>query len=274
MTFLDLKQKEVINCSNEDCIFETFNSEILFCCGGTNIIKCARLESNYNLINTFTLNIQGENTYLSFLYYGLNYATFFFMNELYSNEKTYQYFFYIPDCVNMNYTIIIFHSINENKEGNEETINNYFTRKTNTKYYIEFENLPEQYGNFTLNDEIIDINSGKILINENYSNIIDFISTNDNLINNYEILYTISISESYSTQCKIKLTILPCYRSCDRCSKDELSSNSEEHNCIENKCKENYYTDPTKNTNCFMISEKKSFQLSGRFPVLSSDHLP
>ena len=84
------------------------------------------------------------------------------MNTLSSNEKTYEYYFYIPDCVNMSYTIIAFHNINENKEGNEETINKYFTRKTNTNYYIEFENLPKDDGNFILNNEIINLNSGKI----------------------------------------------------------------------------------------------------------------
>ena len=31
----------------------------------------------------------------------------------------------------------------------------------------------------------------------------------------YQEIYTISITETFSAQCKIKLTILPCYRSCD-----------------------------------------------------------
>ena len=85
--------------------------------------------------------------------------------------------------------------------------------------------------------------------------IFDFISTNDEIVDKFEILYTISIQETYSSQCKIELTILPCYDSCNRCSKDKSSSNSEDHNCLENNCKEDYYIDPTKNTNCFKISE-------------------
>ena len=242
--------------NNGDCQLKAFSSEILFCCGGTNIIKCARMQSNFNLINTFTLDIEGENTYLTISYTGLNYATIFFMNSLNSEEKTYDYYIYIPDCINVNYTVIMFHSINEDKGGNEESINNYFTRKTNTQYFIEFENIPEEYGNLTLNNEKIDEN--KTLINENDSNIIDFISTNSKTINNFEILYTISIYETYSKQCKIDLNILPCYISCSRCSKESSLSNSEDHNCIEDKCKEGYYTDPTKSTNCFMIQEKKS----------------
>jgi hypothetical protein len=178
------------------------------------------------------------------------------MNTLESNEKIYEYFIYIPTCINMTYSVINFHSINEEKIGNEETINNFFTRKTNTDYFIEFENFPDEYGNLTLNGEIIEINSNKFLINENSTNIIDFISTNDNSINSFEIKYTISIYETYSSQCIINLIILPCYKSCERCSLDNSSSNSEEHNCLENRCKEGHYVDPTKNTNCFMITEK------------------
>ena len=242
--------------TNGDCYLNGFNSELLLCCGGANLIRCARIANNFDLINIFTIDIVGENTCLSISYSGLNYGIIFFMNSLNSEEKTYGYYIYIPECIDKNYTIIVFHSINEDKEGNEETINNYFTRKTNTKYYIEFTNIPEEYGNFTLNNELM--NTNKILINENYSNIIDFISTNGKSINNFEILYTISIYETYSTQCKINLTILPCYVSCSRCSKDDSLSNLEEHNCIEDNCKEGYYTDPTKSTNCFMIEEKKS----------------
>ena len=243
--------------NNGECIYSSFNNEFLFCCGGTNLIKCSRINSDNIFINSFDINLEGENTHLTVLNSGDNYITFFFMNTL-ASDKIYEYYIYAPDCVNLEFTIIVFHSIYENIEGNKESINNFFTRYTNTDYYIEFENLPEEYGNFTLDDKILDYNTGKFLINGSYPNIIDFVSTNHNSVNNFEILYTISISETYSTQCKIQLTILPCYRSCDRCSKDDSSSNLEDHNCIENKCKENYYMDPTKSTNCFMISEKKS----------------
>ena len=119
------------------------------------MIKCARFDKNNNYINDFIINIEGENTYLSIRYTGLNCATIFFMNTLESNEKIYEYFIYIPTCINMTYSVINFHSINEEKIGNEETINNFFTRKTNTDYFIEFETFPDEYGNLTLNDEIM-----------------------------------------------------------------------------------------------------------------------
>ena len=250
-------QKDSSN--NEYCNLKTFNSEFLYCCGGTNLIKCSRLNPNNNeLIATFSLDFPGENTDLNVMAVSSNFANLFYMNKLSSQEKIYEYFIYIPECINKAYSIIAFHSINEDKNGNEETINEFFIRRTNTNYYIEFENIPEEYGNFTLNEELIDFNTSRLLINASKSNILDFISTNHQGVNDFEILYTISIDETYSTQCKINLTILPCYKSCDRCTKDNSSSNSEEHNCEENKCKAGYYKDPTKDTNCFMISEKKT----------------
>ena len=244
--------------NNADCVYFLFLSEILFCCGGTNVIKCARLESNLNFKNYFSLNIPGENTYLNIIYSSSNFTTIFYMNSQSSIEKTYAYYIYVPDCSNQNYTIITYHSINEDKIGNEENINDFFTRNTNTKYYIEFDGIPEEYGDLTINNEIINFNTSKILINENESNIFDFISTNNKIVTNHEISYTISIDETYSAQCKIFLSILSCYTSCEKCSKDISLSNSEEHNCLVGGCKGGYYPDPTKNTNCFTLQEKKS----------------
>ena len=242
--------------NNDECAFKKFGSEYIFCCGGNNLIKCARIKNDYSLINTFILDIPGENSKLSIIS-DSSHIEIFYMNNLSSQKKTYEYYISYPECKNMEYTIIVYHSISENKVGTEENINNLFVRKTDTKYYIEFENIPSKYGNFTINGELININNSKFILENENQYIYDFISTNDESVNKFELLYTISIQESYSTQCKIELTILPCYDSCNRCSKDKSSSNSEDHNCFENDCKEDYYVDPTKNTNCFKIEEKK-----------------
>lgn len=242
--------------NNDDYLFRSAGSEYIFCCGGSNLIKCARFKEDYSLINTFILDIPGENTNLS-IFSESSYLAIFYMNNLSSQKKTYEYYIYYPECRNIEYNIIVYHSINEDKGGNEESINNLFVRRTNTKYYIEFENIPSNYGNFTINGELINQNNSKFMIENDDPYILDFISINDETVNKFEILYTITISETYSSQCKIELTILPCYDSCNRCSKDKSSSNSEDHNCLENNCKEDYYVDPTKNTNCFKISEQK-----------------
>ena len=242
--------------NNEECVFKVFGQEYIFCCGGNNLIKCARLKADYSLINTFILDIPGENTKLN-IFSESSYMQIFYMNNLSSQKKTYEYYISYPECQNKEYAIVVYHSINEDKIGTEESINNLFVRKTNTQYYIEFENIPSIYGNFTVNGELINQTNNKFIIENENQYIYDFISINDEIVNKFEILYTISIEESYSSQCKIELTILPCYDSCNRCSKDKSSSNPEDHNCLENNCKDNYYVDPTKNTNCFKISEKK-----------------
>ena len=244
--------------NNEECVIKRFNNENLFCCGGLNKIKCERLDNNYNFVNSFTLNLEGQNNNMLIVNPSTNCAAFFYMNTLTSKQSVYSYYIYIPECENKQYIIISYHSVNEDKSGNEETINDFFTRKTNTNYYIEFDNIPTEYGNLILNEEIINENNKKILINENNPNILDFISTNEKVINGHIINYKIILEETYSAECSINLTILPCYKSCYKCSKDNSSSTLEEHNCLINNCKEDYYKDPTKDTNCFKISEKKS----------------
>jgi len=244
--------------NNAECDYKSFGDEYLFCCGGLKHIKCQRIDAERNSLYNFTMDLQGNNNNVNILSSSSNFVTIFYLNEN-PNKRIYEYIIYIPTCANKQYTIISFHSINEDKsEENKETINEFFTRKTNTKYYIEFDNIPTEYGDLSINNEIIDENTGKILIEENEKNILDFISTNENIVDNFEITYKIIIDETYSAECKIDLTILPCYRSCSRCTKDSSSSNSEDHNCIEDKCKEDYYKDPTKSTNCFKISEKKT----------------
>ena len=248
-------QKEESN--NEDCILSKFEFEYLYCCGGINNIKCERIKEDFGVLYSFKLNLEGVNSHLSLISSSSTFISIFYVNRLASIDKVYEYFIYIPDCINKEYTIISYHSINENKSENEDSINNFFTRKTNTKYYIEFENLPLEYGNLKLDNEIIDENNNKILIDENNQNILDFISTNEKGINNFIINYKIILYETYSSQCKITLNILPCYKSCHKCSKDNSLSSLEEHNCLINNCKNDYYKDPTKDTNCFKISEKK-----------------
>ena len=244
--------------SNGDCLLSKFAEEFLFCCPGRDLLKCARTKSDYTYISTFDLNFPGENNKINIFSDDITYSSIFFRNEN-SGEKLYEYYIYLPTCENLNFTIIVFHSINENKNGNEIDLNNLFLRKTNTKYYIEFEVVPDNYGDLLVNNESIILgNNSKILLEEGKSYILDYISTNDNIINNFQIPYKISIEETYSASCSINLTILPCYDSCSRCSKDKDSSSQENHNCIEDKCKTGYYPSPTTLTNCFKEEEKES----------------
>ena len=184
--------------------------------------------------------------------------SFFFLNQN-SGNKFYEYFIYLPDCKDLNYTIIVYHSINEEKAENEkDDLNDLFERKTNTDYFFEFESLPDDYGYFLINDEkIIAGNNTKILLEKSQSYILDFISNSNNAITNYQIHYNISIKETYSAKCTINLNILPCYDTCSRCSKDKSLSTSQNHNCLEDKCKKGYYPSPLLVTNCLSEEEKE-----------------
>ena len=39
--------------NSEDCTFISFANEILYCCGGTNSVKCTRFDNNYLFIISF-----------------------------------------------------------------------------------------------------------------------------------------------------------------------------------------------------------------------------
>ena len=245
--------------SREDCFRNKFTSEYLFCCGGNGLIKCGRFYENNTLITTFDLEFPGTNSNLKFFSDQSTYANIIFLNVDSGNNKVYEYFIYLPTCKDINYTVIVHHSINEGKEENEkDNLNDLFTRNTNTKYYYEFETLPDDYGYIFINNEkIISGVNTKFLLEEDQSYIFDFISNTDTTVTNFIIPYQISIKESYSAKCSIYLTILPCYDSCSRCSKDKSESTSENHNCFEDMCKEGYYPSPLLLTNCFSEEEKE-----------------
>ena len=244
--------------TNGDCKLATFGSELIFCCPGPDKISCSRNKNDFTFINTFELDFPGENSKIDIFTDRSNYAAIFFMNND-DYEKILEYYIFLPTCDDLDFTIIVYHSINENKEESEFVdLKNMFTRKTNTKYYFEFETIPDEYGDLLINNEtVIFGNNSKFLFEENASYILDFISTNDKVVDNFQIPFKIFIEESYSASCTMSLTILPCYDSCSRCSKDKSISTPDNHNCYENKCKPGYYPAPDVVTNCFTESEKQ-----------------
>ena len=245
--------------SKEECFFKLFISEYLFCCGDNDLIKCGRFFTNYTLITTFNLDFPGKNIKLNFFSDQKTYGNIFIYNEN-SGNKVYEYSIFLPECKNLNYTIIVYHSINEEKSENEKTnLNDLFTRKTNTDYYFVFEFLPDDYGNFLINEEKISYenNNTKILLENENAYYLDFISNTENVTENLQIPFKIMLKETYSAKCIINLNILPCYESCSQCSKPKSESSNENHNCLENKCKKGYYSSPLTITNCFSEKEKQ-----------------
>ena len=241
--------------SENNCQLTEFNSEFLFCCAITDYILCYRIDVTvYNLIRKYQLKMPGHNYHLT-IKSNVYFTTLFYMNYKENSANIFEYYIYLPICKNKEYEIL--NSLNWNKsEDDNERLTNLFKVETNN-YYFEIINPPNNYGYFTLNNTKI---NGKQHIKDN-NYILDFFVTNKDIddIVIYYVNYSIYVGEegeeAYSKECKINITILPCYHACDTCSEDISASNENQHNCI--KCKDNYYPSPINKANCFTIEEKE-----------------
>ena len=242
------------NFTENNCYFLIFNNEYLFCCGITDHVKCFKININtYKMIKVFKILMNGDNSYLT-IKNNNDFITLLLLNNYNNINSVYEYYIYLPTCQNKNYFI---YNNRTNSDINEETtekLTNLFIVKTN-KYYFEIVNPPDEYGYFTLNNTII---TQKALISNN-DYIINFNWTNMEIKRNLSISvnYIVSVEDegAYSEECQITLNYIPCYKSCQTCSKDINNSNETQHNCI--KCLDNYYPSPENNNNCYLIVEKK-----------------
>ena len=233
--------------NENNCDFSWFLSEYLFCCSDSNIISCNRIKYDFKEIKNFNINIEGENSNLRIIN-NTNYASLFYINKNDNSEiNLYEYIIYPPTCQSTTKTILVFNDF-------EINLSDLIEIKLNNSYYIKFSNIPAQYGNLFFNGVEIKENI-PIMINKE-DNIIYFISTNNNKVNNFKISYNVYIEANYSSVCTIDLTILPCFHSCYKCSKSYLESGQYEHNCLFNKCNQNYYPSPLNPNNCYTIEEK------------------
>ena len=236
----------------KNCDLTWFSSEFLFCCMNSSIISCNRLnDDNYEIINNFKINLYGENSFL-YLINNTNYVSIFYKSDNNnSSSNLYEYIIYPPICSSITKEILVYQDF-------EINLKELFEIKTNNTYLLQFERLPLIYGNMTLNGELLNNKSEKMHI-KNHENLLYFISTNEQIGYNIGIPYSVTIKEiTYSSKCKIDLTILPCYTSCKKCSKAFSKSDSSNHNCLIGECNPNYYQSPLNPYNCFMISEKPS----------------
>ena len=149
-----LSRIQTSSANEQDCAFSFFPDELLFCCGDNDFIQCSRFSNeNGNLISTYKLSLPGLNSKLS-IFNHYDYVYFIFSNKNSDKTKVYQYFIYFPSCSDFTYTIIVHHSLNEKKQDTEKVdLNKLFERKTNTNYYVEFDTLPDEYGDLEVNGE-------------------------------------------------------------------------------------------------------------------------
>ena len=167
-------------------------------------------------------------------------------------NKICAYYIYIPTCENKEFIII--NSLNQNKsEDYKIRIKDLFKVYTD-KYYLKFDNIPNEIGYFTLNG--IQIDSNKILI-ESDEYILDFIIRDmDEVIDNeFSVQYFVFIesNEAYQASCHIKFKII-LY---------DMST----HNCKE-ECKDNTFI--TSNGDCVLNCPNNTYQFSLNHSCLDS----
>jgi hypothetical protein len=161
----------------------------------------------------------------------------------------YEYSKYSPECADKAYSLFPLGSITDD-------VNNLFTRKTNTKYYIKIVSFSSSHLNIKFNNEVLESNLTSfdpVLIDDEYN--IEIISTTSETIDDLELNYQVILEETFSSNCTAKINILECYKSCELCTKTNIDSDEENHNCVAGKCNINYYQDPDIETNCWDIYE-------------------
>ena len=133
----------------DNCNFTEFNEEYLLCCGSIDFIKCERRDmDDFYLINNFIINLEGairnitiQNTdreRIKLIYYNSNKGQ---INE---------YFIVPPKCLDINLDIYTDNKIIE------IDLNEYFERRTNTNYYISFNNIFSEFVKIKLNNKDIE----------------------------------------------------------------------------------------------------------------------
>ena len=191
-----------------ECDITGFNSEFLSCCGENNMIKCYRNnKENFNLIKEFSINLIGD-IWSVIITNNSDHAIISYINDTTKTNYLYQYYIYPPKCNNKTMELKVF-------ESSEISLSSLFTIMTNTKYYLRFLSFPADYGILKIGEK--EINSENNEFEYKPGEILSFESKNYKVTNNFEILYNLSIEESYSTTCKISLNISGCYHSCREC---------------------------------------------------------
>ena len=231
------------------CYMAVFYSEFLLCCGNNNKIHCYRNNiNNFDLINEFSLTLPGDITNVIIANKN-DHAIISYNNESLTNNYLYQYYIYPPKCQDTSLHI-------NSSQPFEINLSNLFEIKTNTKYYFIFLELPLNYGTIKLGEDIINSINEKIEYMSEKENL-TFYLNNNKMFKNFDFIYNISITETYSSVCKITLINDECYHSCKNCSEDILTEiNENQHYCINCKEEEGYfpYTDKPSN-NCYNEQE-------------------
>ena len=180
------------------CYMIRFNSEFLLCCADKTTILCQRRDKNFNSIKQFTLDLKGDISSI-IINYNINHAIISYINEPSSDNYQLHYLIYPPKCKNV---IIKVNSLQNLKID----CSVLFERKTNTIYYIKFENIPKEYGDMLIGEKSIESSVDYIIESDSEKSKLSFGSIKKQLEKNIIIKYIITIKETYSSsRCTINL---------------------------------------------------------------------
>ena len=188
-------------CNTKNCDFIQFNSEYLLCCSCTNYIFCSRLSLNFITINNFNLDPAGTNSYIKIMN-NRNYISIFFYKE--NDQSLYKKNIYIPICNNINKDLY---------QEAEINVQEFFARKSDTKYYLSFDEFNTEKIAIRLKDGSSEIIKGKRDYLDDNKELIFLFSLIDNNIldNDLTVSYNISIEETYFAICTINFSIKKDY---------------------------------------------------------------
>ena len=185
------------SCEVKNCKFIDVLNEYLFCCACNDYIICTRLTLDFEIINTFYLSCEGENSFLGIIN-NINYFSILFLN----GKSIYKKDIYPPNCNDI--TKEIYQEV-------EINIKELFDRKKDDNYFIIFEDF---------NSEVLAIKSNEESIQSGIKIFLDFDSNPDEISfkfilnkdnlrgnNNLNIKYTIENEEKYSSTCSMNLIV-------------------------------------------------------------------
>ena len=226
----------------------TFNNdnEILVCCTNGTVVKCQRLDSSLNPKNNKDIIlVKGNYNFLDMQQIDKEYMAITFKSY---NKDFFLYSIQIPNCKNFTITGIVLRDTNIIIDFENKGIIKY----TKNTLYVIFEDYKKpDFGYITHNGNDNIKKNDKLEIKKNNLRFISNVNKTGKVTYKYK-LYSNETFYSINT-CKITIEILPCYKSCSKCSDIGIES---KHNCIE--CNKGYYFSPDiYSTNCYFNPNEK-----------------
>ena len=246
------------DCSNDirDFDFTKMSNEYLTCCSQIGKIYCNRLNSDFEYINEFYINLMPDSNLHStkISYLDSEFAVILF--GTYKEDKIFFYSIYFPKCKNIN-NIYVEDEIILNEDNIGFTLDEAFNKNSKNILSIKFNSILDNTKFiFYYKKKETDSSFRIIESNKNYEITLSTIIKIKNTlslpeITNININYITLTNETYESEiCSINFYLKKCSINC-------LTCENFPNNCSECNNNENYFKSPENNNECFNINEKK-----------------